>query len=69
MEDGEYTDKLQELQSIDKEIFAKTVMKGLSKGKNFDTSEVVGAIYQAAMLAPLGALSYISDKAESALDY
>jgi hypothetical protein len=69
MEDGDYTDKLQELQSIDKEIFAKTVMKGLSKGKNFDTSEVVGAIYQAAMLAPLGAFSYISDKAESALDY
>jgi hypothetical protein len=68
MEDGDYTDKLQELQSIDKELFVKSVVQGLSKGKNFDVGEIFGAIQQAAVTAPLGAFSYISDKAESTLD-
>ena len=62
---GEYKEKLEELQRIEKEIFKKTFYSILVKGKNFNQNDIYGSLGQAMSKAPLGALSFVSEETSS----
>ena len=58
----EYKEKLEELQGIEKEIFKKSFYSILVKSKDFNPNDIYGSLGQAMSKAPLGALTFISEK-------
>jgi len=64
----DYKDKLQELADVEKEIFVKMFITHLGNATVRDTGTVTESFAIAAQTAPLGCLSYISDKTATILD-
>lgn len=67
----DYKDKLQELADVEKEIFIKMFITNLGNATVRDGiigNDVTNALAAAGQTAPLGCLSYISDKTATLLD-
>ena len=65
---NDYKDKLQELADVEKEIFVKLFITHLGNATVRNTKTVPDAFGAAAVAAPLGCLSYLSDKTATILD-
>lgn len=65
---SDYKEKFRELADLDQEIFMKSFIGGCCGSKDFNSKDILDNLNMAAKNAPLGALSYFSDKTESILD-
>ena len=61
----EYKEKLEELQGIEKEIFKKTFYSMIVNSKDFTPNDVAGSLQMAAVAAPLGAITFLSEESSS----
>ena len=61
----EYKEKLEELQGIEKEIFKKTFYSMMAQMKDFSPNEIASSLQIAAVSAPLGAITFLSEESSS----
>ena len=57
----DYKEKLEELKKIEKELFKKTFYSLIVSSKGIGANEIVGSLQLAAVIAPLGALTFLSE--------